>query len=43
MKHEKILTLADGFIGSHLTELMVKQGYDVKAFVHYVLLILGMT
>ena len=36
MNCKKILiTGADGFIGSHLTELMVKQGYDVKAFVHY--------
>ena len=30
---EKILvTGADGFIGSHLTEELVKQGFDVKAF-----------
>ena len=36
MNCKKILiTGADGFIGSHLTELMVKQGYDVKAFVLY--------
>lgn len=33
---QKILvTGADGFIGSHLTEYLVKQGYDVKAFVLY--------
>lgn len=33
---EKILvTGADGFIGSHLTEELVKKGYDVKAFVYY--------
>lgn len=33
---EKILiTGADGFIGSHLTEELVRQGYDVKAFVYY--------
>lgn len=33
---EKILvTGADGFIGSHLTEELVKQGFDVKAFSLY--------
>ena len=33
---EKILvTGSDGFIGSHLTEELVKQGYEVKAFVYY--------
>ena len=33
---EKILvTGADGFIGSHLTEELVKKGYKVKAFVYY--------
>lgn len=30
-----LVTGADGFIGSHLTELLVEQGYDVKAFVFY--------
>ncbi len=30
-----LVTGADGFIGSHLTETLVKQGYDVKAFVLY--------
>ena len=30
-----ILTGADGFIGSHLTELFVREGYDVRAFVLY--------
>ena len=30
-----LVTGADGFIGSHLTEELVKQGYDVKAFVLY--------
>ena len=35
-KMKKILvTGADGFIGSHLVEEMVKQGYSVKAFVYY--------
>ncbi len=33
---EKILvTGAEGFIGSHLTELLVKEGYDVRAMVQY--------
>jgi len=33
---EKVLvTGADGFIGSHLTEMLVKDGYDVTAFVFY--------
>lgn len=30
-----LITGAAGFIGSHLTEFLVKQGYDVKAFVRY--------
>ena len=30
-----LVTGADGFIGSHLTEELVKQGYDVRAFVLY--------
>ena len=30
-----LITGAAGFIGSHLTELLVKEGFDVKAFVHY--------
>lgn len=30
-----LVTGADGFIGSHLTEKLVKQGYKVKAFVYY--------
>lgn len=30
-----LVTGAGGFIGSHLTELLVEQGYDVRAFVHY--------
>jgi NAD dependent epimerase/dehydratase len=35
-KNKKILiTGADGFIGSHLTETLVKHGYDVRAFVYY--------
>jgi NAD dependent epimerase/dehydratase len=30
-----LLTGADGFIGSHLTEALVRAGYDVRAFVLY--------
>lgn len=30
-----LVTGADGFIGSHLTEELVKKGYEVKAFVYY--------
>lgn len=30
-----LVTGAGGFIGSHLTELLVEQGFDVRAFVHY--------
>ena len=30
-----LVTGADGFIGSHLCEKLVKQGHDVKAFVYY--------
>ena len=35
MAKKVLVTGADGFIGSHLTELLVKEGYDVKAFVYY--------
>ena len=30
-----LITGADGFIGSHLTETMVRQGHKVRAFVQY--------
>ena len=30
-----LVTGAGGFIGSHLTELLVKKGEKVRAFVHY--------
>ena len=35
MQNKILITGADGFIGSHLTETLVKQGYLVKAFVYY--------
>ena len=35
MENSVLVTGADGFIGSHLTELLVKQGYKVRAFVYY--------
>ena len=30
-----LVTGADGFIGSHLTERLVREGHEVKAFVLY--------
>ena len=30
-----LVTGADGFIGSHLTEMLVNKGYDVKALSQY--------
>ena len=35
MKKKILVTGADGFIGSHLTETLVRQGHDVCAFVFY--------
>lgn len=35
MQKKALVTGADGFIGSHLTEKLLKEGYDVKAFVFY--------
>lgn len=35
-KYKKVLlTGSDGFIGSHLTEALVRKGYEVRAFVYY--------
>lgn len=35
MAKKILVTGADGFIGSHLVEFLVRKGYDVKAFVLY--------
>ncbi len=35
MMKKILVTGSDGFIGSHLTEELVKKGYEVKAFVYY--------
>ena len=35
MKETVLVTGADGFIGSHLTELLVREGYRVKALSQY--------
>ena len=35
MAHTVMVTGADGFIGSHLTEELVKKGEKVKAFCLY--------
>lgn len=35
MRRKALVTGAGGFIGSHLVESLLQEGYDVKAFVHY--------
>lgn len=35
MAPKALVTGADGFIGSHLTELLVREGWDVRAFTYY--------
>lgn len=35
MRKKILVTGADGFIGSHLTEELIRQGYDVRTFVYY--------
>lgn len=32
MTQKILVTGADGFIGSHLTEGLIRQGYDVRAY-----------
>jgi NAD dependent epimerase/dehydratase len=34
-KNKILVTGAEGFIGSHLVEFLLKKNYNVKAFVHY--------
>ena len=35
MKKNVLITGADGFIGSHLAEMLVAEGYNVKALSQY--------
>ena len=35
MKKKVLITGAEGFIGSHLTELLLTKGYEVRAFILY--------
>jgi nucleoside-diphosphate-sugar epimerase len=34
MNKKILVTGADGFIGSHLTEALVRAGHDVRALIH---------
>ncbi len=35
MSKKILITGADGFIGSHLTETLLEEGYDIKTFTYY--------
>ena len=35
MAKKVLVTGADGFIGSHLTEILLEKGYNVRAFTFY--------
>jgi len=35
MNKKVLVTGADGFIGSHLTEMLLEKGYQVKALAYY--------
>ncbi len=35
MNEKVLITGADGFIGSHLTECLIRKGYKVRAFTLY--------
>lgn len=35
VRMEVLVTGADGFIGSHLTEMLLEKGYRVKALAYY--------
>ena len=35
INNKVLVTVADGFIGSHLTEMLLEKGYLVKALTYY--------